>query len=90
MFGAIGGALGGAISSTMESSKGKALADGCALPDFSQLVLAGFVERLERDCPDLPKPVLKRPLSLRLTPAQYQTTQPQKIQGLPANAYPNS
>src|SRR5208283_1182218 len=44
MFGAIGGAFGGAISSTMESSKGKALADKCELPDFSQLVQAGFVE----------------------------------------------
>ncbi len=47
------------MSYEMESSKGKALADKCELPDFSQLVQAGFVERLEQEFPDLPKPVVQ-------------------------------
>ena len=60
MFGAIGGAIGGAISYSMESSNGKALAVRCGLSDFDQLVLEGFVQRLESDFPDWPKPVVEQ------------------------------
>lgn len=54
MFGALGGAFGGALSIAAESRAGRALAEECNLPDFGEVVLNGFVERVPAEVPGWP------------------------------------
>lgn len=70
MFGAVGGALGAIASHGVEKSGGDKLARECALPDFSKLVLEGFVDRLQKDFPTWPIPaVLERPVGDEYKPS---------------------
>jgi len=70
MFGAIGGALGAVAAHGMEQSGGKSLARECALPDFSRMVLTGFLDRLQNDFPNWPRPdVLDKAIDDEYKPA---------------------
>ncbi len=59
LFGAVGGAIGGGIAMEVESRQGRELAEKCALPDYGKLVFNNFVDSVQKDFPEWPKPVVK-------------------------------
>ena len=55
MFGAIGGGIGGALYYKMMESSGKAVQEQCNLPDFCELIVEEFREKLPQKVEDWPE-----------------------------------